>query len=307
MSLTAVQLTDGLCSSACAFFVELMAHQAGVRTIVVGGRPAAGPMQTASGNRGALIYSADALNLDYVWLNDTVKDSEAYSRLPPSSVWNDTGMWVNDASFNIRDNIRVNDTIPLQFKYDAAQCRIYYTLANVYNMTQLWRDAAAATWTDPSLCVQGSTGYAQGPHITPSKSPPERTGQAPSLDLREIDDIGFYVNSTGGLVASRTLVDSNNLLPLKCSSAGSCVTGYTCQNLAVSCPAGVSGKPKVPVCAKRCSSGSSNACLPLYASDSKRNTPKKSSSLADESLMLYDGYLYPGPLDPRHYDVKCHL
>ncbi|KAL4913714.1 hypothetical protein BDW62DRAFT_205276 [Aspergillus aurantiobrunneus] len=41
-------LTDGLCSSACALFMELMHQQAGVRTVVVGGRPDSSPTQAAA-------------------------------------------------------------------------------------------------------------------------------------------------------------------------------------------------------------------------------------------------------------------
>ena len=48
-----MQLTDGLCSSACAIFMEMMHHSAGVRTVVAGGRPDYGPMQAPSGSRGA--------------------------------------------------------------------------------------------------------------------------------------------------------------------------------------------------------------------------------------------------------------
>ncbi len=49
---------------------------------------------------------------------------------------------------------------PLQFAYLAADCRIYYTLDSVVNVSSLWRDAARAMWVDSRLCVAGSTGYA---------------------------------------------------------------------------------------------------------------------------------------------------
>ncbi|KAF2677117.1 hypothetical protein K458DRAFT_320524, partial [Lentithecium fluviatile CBS 122367] len=301
-----VILTDGLCSSACAFFTELMAHQAGVRTIVVGGRPVAGPMQTASGNRGALIYSADALNLDYEWLNSTVNDTEAYSRLPPPSIWNDSGLWVHDATFNIRDVIRENDTIPLQFKYDAAQCRIYYTLNNVYNMTRLWRDTAVATWTDPSLCVQDSVGYAKGPNMTTTKSPPERTTQSPTLDLGEIDDVDFYINSTGGLVAGRSLADSNNQKLEECGANKSCGQSYKCKPLTVSCPkGGKSQSQTVPLCVKRCLNTNDCNCQFLNSVDSKRNAPDPKSKMPDERLSLYEGFCFPGPIDAVQHGLKC--
>jgi len=40
-----VILTDGVCSSTCSMFVEVMHNDAGVKTVVVGGRPSYGPMQ----------------------------------------------------------------------------------------------------------------------------------------------------------------------------------------------------------------------------------------------------------------------
>lgn len=56
-----VLLSDGLCGSTCALFMEMMTH-AGVKTVVAGGRPVSGPMQAASGNRGATAYSTFALD-----------------------------------------------------------------------------------------------------------------------------------------------------------------------------------------------------------------------------------------------------
>ena len=48
----------------------MMTHQAGVRTIAVGGRPEAGPMQASGGTRGALAYGADLLDEDFYYTND---------------------------------------------------------------------------------------------------------------------------------------------------------------------------------------------------------------------------------------------
>lgn len=46
-----VILTDGICASACSIFTEFMTRQAGVKTIVVGGRPRNGPMQAIGGTK----------------------------------------------------------------------------------------------------------------------------------------------------------------------------------------------------------------------------------------------------------------
>lgn len=46
-----VILTDGICASACSIFTEFMTRQAGVKTIVVGGRPIDAPMQAIGGTK----------------------------------------------------------------------------------------------------------------------------------------------------------------------------------------------------------------------------------------------------------------
>ncbi|MCJ1306602.1 hypothetical protein MMC25_000245, partial [Agyrium rufum] len=50
--------------------------------------------------------------------------------------------------------------VPVQFVYEAADCRIFFTPQTIYNYTNLWSYAADATWQNPALCVSGSTGYA---------------------------------------------------------------------------------------------------------------------------------------------------
>ncbi|KAI4954640.1 hypothetical protein J4E86_005950 [Alternaria arbusti] len=163
--------TDGLCASACAVFVEFMTHEAGVKTIVVGGQPKPGPMQAVGGTRGAAAYSADALDFDFdEGLEDSpVEKPEVVSQLPDRT---DTGMWINYAGFTIRNQVRGTEFTPLQFQYQAADCRIYYTLETIYNMTQLWDYTARATWDDQTLCVQDSTGYPTARNNTSAKSPP---------------------------------------------------------------------------------------------------------------------------------------
>ena len=161
--------------------------------MVAGGRPKAGPMQAVSGSRGAAAYSADGLDYDIEQVNATLHDAAVFSALPNRS---DTGVWTTYAGFTIRNQVRENDPTPLQFKYQAADCRIYYTLANVYNMTQLWHDAARAAWKDESLCVEGSTGYPTARNQTSSKTPPTQTAQAHNLNFDDIPNIEHEHNAT---------------------------------------------------------------------------------------------------------------
>ncbi|KAL1642032.1 hypothetical protein SLS58_005620 [Diplodia intermedia] len=147
-----VILTDGLCSSTCSLFVEMMKTQAGVRTVVMGGRPEPGPMQYASGSRGARAYSAALLD-DDIRIANPMNDNST-DALPQVR---DSGIYTLYAGFNLRDQIRENETVPLQFLYEPAHCRLYYTMDNIYNMSRLWRDTATATWHNSSMCVEGST------------------------------------------------------------------------------------------------------------------------------------------------------
>jgi hypothetical protein len=153
-------------------FVEMMHHEAGVRTVAVGGRPSYGPMQAASGSRGAQLYSNYNLDQDFQIaskLNATARD------ILPSR---DEDVWITSASITLRDQIRRGENIPLQFVYDAAKCRIFYTPQTFNNFTNSWKYAADAIWSKPELCVKDSTGYAtngtsgdtQGPPINSSGS-----------------------------------------------------------------------------------------------------------------------------------------
>ncbi|KAJ4325134.1 hypothetical protein N0V94_000848 [Neodidymelliopsis sp. IMI 364377] len=175
-----VLLTDGLCASTCSLFVEMMT-QAGVKTIVAGGRPESGPMQTASGNRGARSYDTYSLDLDMATAREIDEQIEVNVNATVPEV-RDPSIFIKYAQFNLRDQIRKDDTTPLQFKYEAADCRIYYTLANVYNMTRLWHDVSAAAFQDPSLCVEGSTGFSTNNNPNPI-APPKPITQQPILSL----------------------------------------------------------------------------------------------------------------------------
>jgi len=157
-----VLLTDGMCSSACALLVEFMTR-IGVRTVVAGGRPEAGPMQAVGGSRGARDYAAIELDFDFLLaglLNETA--NATLPEIPSNQLSRDTGMWITYAGLNLRDQIRKSDLaspdpIPLQFRYEAADCRIYYRLDTLWNMTNLWQDVAEASWGGKARCVAGST------------------------------------------------------------------------------------------------------------------------------------------------------
>ena len=152
-------LTDGVCHSACAVFVEMMHHEAFVRTVVVGGQPNIGAMQAVAGTRGALEYNTDDLDNDMYAA--TVINSSVTNYLPASHVTENLLFWLQDATFNLRDQIRQGPAnyFPLQFAYEAADCRIYWTLSTFNNFANLWQYAADAVWTNSNSCVSQSTDF----------------------------------------------------------------------------------------------------------------------------------------------------
>ncbi|KAJ1706434.1 hypothetical protein NYO67_11410 [Aspergillus flavus] len=154
-------LSDGLCSSACALFMELMHHEAGVQTVVIGGQPSYGPMQAPSGSRGAALYKAENMHRDIELARGI--DKSRHVDLPSRT----HAFLITTATVNLRDQVRQTDSsvTPLQFLYEAADCRIFLVPATWYNYTNLWKYAADAIWQNPAFCTKGSrTDHTQPTH-----------------------------------------------------------------------------------------------------------------------------------------------
>jgi hypothetical protein len=153
-------LSDGLCSSACALFMELMRHEANVKTVVVGGRPDYTPMQAPSGTRGAASYDIERMDYDItaaLSIGDSVAEQFPTER--------EHAFFIAGASVNLRDQILRNDNskTPLQFKFERADCRIFYTPDTWYNFTNLWNYAAKAAWKNSTLCIEKSPDHPTQP------------------------------------------------------------------------------------------------------------------------------------------------
>ncbi|KAL8720877.1 MAG: hypothetical protein Q9225_002322 [Loekoesia sp. 1 TL-2023] len=73
----------------------------------------------------------------------------------------DVDTLITSLGINLRDQIRQDQPeIPIQFLYDAADCRIFYTAETWLNYTALWTYSMKAI-SNPALCVPQSTGYSQ--------------------------------------------------------------------------------------------------------------------------------------------------
>lgn len=166
-----VLVQDGGCASTCAVFTEFMKSQAKVKQIVFGGRKQTGPMQGVGGVKGANVYPfsviADAAGEAYEDAGpiDQVAFEAAYGNLtePVSQAMLRAAVGADGsqlASVNVRNNIRYGDetVTPLQFVYEAADCRLFYTIESIFAQSEVWKAAYASTWGGGS-CVADSTGH----------------------------------------------------------------------------------------------------------------------------------------------------
>ncbi|ORY17983.1 hypothetical protein BCR34DRAFT_473954 [Clohesyomyces aquaticus] len=158
-----VILTDGYCASTCTIFSELMKQQAGVKTIAMGGRSNKNPIQAIGGVKGTnnfawgYIQNMAQQAVDLVPADQQEKYTTAmkpfYADLPYQRAASSPGV-------NSRDGLRQNDTsgIPLQFIYEEADCRLYYTPEMTVDATAIWKAAADVQWGNKGTCVKGG-GY----------------------------------------------------------------------------------------------------------------------------------------------------
>ena len=131
-----------------------MRLQAGVKSIAMGGRPKPGPIQGVGGIKGAQSYSFsniydDAQNAISQGTSEQAAVLSKLSDLPMNRS--------SSTSVNLRDNIlpaHLNDGLPAQFVVEEADCRLFYTLDMVKDVTALWKAAAAAAFNGAS-CVAG--------------------------------------------------------------------------------------------------------------------------------------------------------
>lgn len=168
-----VILQDGFCGSTCAIFSELMREQGKVQTIAVGGRPMNTPMQGVGGSKGSQVLSFDTI---YNFALNTLSNAEELYGLDTAQKLNKTtaaGRIANtqqlfkrstrlitehlSGSVNSLDNLRQNDTTEtaLEFVYEAADCRLFYTAKSYLDPVPLWKQAIDTKWGN-GKCVNGS-------------------------------------------------------------------------------------------------------------------------------------------------------
>lgn len=154
-----VLLTDGYCASTCSIFAELMTQQGRVKTIALGGRSNANKIQAIGGVKGANIFQwgfVQSYAQSAIYYNQTFRTSALKEYSTGSAVYRS---YAN--GLNVRDAVRLGDDsgIALQFKYEEADCRLYYTPEMAVSAAAIWKAAANSQWIDPSKCIGNSDYY----------------------------------------------------------------------------------------------------------------------------------------------------
>ncbi|GJC96021.1 peptidase S41 family protein [Colletotrichum higginsianum] len=154
-----VIVTDGHCASACAYVVGMMTRELGIQVVAMGGRPIDAPMQAVGGTKGGPVLSLNLYQLLYPTLGafatppDDV-DLTPFAQRDPPLAGSPTATWtINSANVYLDDDL---DGTPVQFRYEAANCKLYYTWDTLTNMTSLWAAVAGVKWNG-GRCVAGST------------------------------------------------------------------------------------------------------------------------------------------------------
>lgn len=166
-------LVDGLCSSTCHTFSHLARYQAKVKTIAVGGiSNTTGSMEYVGGVKGKQAMFSRIIAGDtqiFYDLADNTTKAEANKTMLKTMLeqGNYTVLRTSDflgLRFNLQNDIAQQDYAftPLQFKSEAADCRLWNTAPMIQNITNLWHAVADQAFgfggTDVfSGCVQGST------------------------------------------------------------------------------------------------------------------------------------------------------
>lgn len=159
-----VMFSDGLCGSSCASFHEELKNIAGVKAIAVGGRPQEGAMQTIGGSKGGEVIPLNTIPLSLqTMMNLTAPlgidslDDESLTKLAnPDVLLTRAGDY--SSRIQVQDQIRKGDEsgTPLQYIYEDADCRIFYTTKMLLEPETAW-EAAWSAYTDDSKCVKDST------------------------------------------------------------------------------------------------------------------------------------------------------
>ncbi|EWG47349.1 hypothetical protein FVEG_07478 [Fusarium verticillioides 7600] len=165
-------VTDGICASACGILTGLLTRNHGIRTLALGGRPLNQAMQAMGGVKGTLLnFNADITSAIANVRANAKTDKETASILsdasssfpssqnPPLLPLPAGGVGkVNSLNGYTEDNL---EGYPVHFRYEAANCRLFYTQRMLASPIESWRRARGVAWNNEP-CVSGSTTNSDG-------------------------------------------------------------------------------------------------------------------------------------------------
>ncbi|KAF2648221.1 hypothetical protein K491DRAFT_722752 [Lophiostoma macrostomum CBS 122681] len=169
-----VMLHDGMCSSTCTIVSELLKNQGGVRTIVVGGQPQFKPMQGIGGTKGAQSFEWDDVQIrsQIVFFLGSPAQQAEWNTTALGKTAFATQLFKRSAysggraagGINLRDNLRRADTsqTPLEFIYEAADCRMWYTAPMIGDVTMVWKGVVDRMFRGGGNGTMGMTGCVKG-------------------------------------------------------------------------------------------------------------------------------------------------
>lgn len=101
---------------------------------------------------------------------------------------------------NVRDGLPQNDTtgIALQFVYEEADCRLYYTPEMTVDITALWKAAADAQWGQGGKCVAGGNHGQKRSYEATTQLKPRRVHVSQAVAAKKVqsfeDSFGLETN-----------------------------------------------------------------------------------------------------------------
>ncbi len=161
-----IMLHDGDCASTCATFSDLLQEQAGVKSVVMGGRPQYAPMQAVGGTRGMQVYTLDEIFglMNKTWHSGTAQQRAEWNvSAPDLGTVNQEPLrrlaQAEAGSLNVRDSILMGQAagegLPSQFLWKPAACRLFYTAKMVGDVRAVWRRVADVAWGGEGVGKEG--------------------------------------------------------------------------------------------------------------------------------------------------------
>ncbi|KAI1436932.1 hypothetical protein GGR50DRAFT_686118 [Xylaria sp. CBS 124048] len=174
-----VLVLDGYCASTCTLFSQFLVHDAGVKTIALGGRPSKeGLIQGVGGVKGSQSYGYEDIYQNVAEALKFANDSAIVKTLSAYDTYVFSRNQVS--SLNVKDEIprsHLEDGTPAQFVAEYSDCRLWWTEAMIRDVSAVWEAAARAAFKGDKCAYGGidapeSPEYPSKPRALPSRPSP---------------------------------------------------------------------------------------------------------------------------------------